>query len=223
MTPEIKSLTLERTAAIKTDLLVVLLDTSSVQAQSPLGAWVHQAIKAGDLDLSNPGQTLAGYRLPGMAAKKVLLLTTAGKPPSAWRASLHAALQSAKLSQASQACVVLPSGDPASVECALTVVYDASYVYTATKPSANPRRLKSVVLGVPQAQASKAAFERAHARCLGVELAREWGNRPANHATPTHLAKVAQELARHKRVSCEVLGPRQNQGPHGAGGQRHHL
>ena len=56
---------------------------------------------------------------------------------------------------------------------------------------------------------AKAAFERAHARCLGVELAREWGNRPGNHATPTHLAKVAQELAQHKRISCEVLGPRE--------------
>jgi leucyl aminopeptidase len=209
MTPEIKSLTLERSASLKTDLLVALLDTSAVQAQSPLGAWVHQAVKAGDLDLSKPGQTLSAYRLPGMAAKKVLLVTTGGKAPAAWRAPLQSALQAAKLSQVQQACLILPSGDPASVESALSAVDDASYVYTATKPSAKARLLQSVVLGVPQAQASKAAFERAHARCLGVELAREWGNRPGNHATPTHLAKVAQDLARHKGVSCEVLGPRE--------------
>jgi leucyl aminopeptidase len=44
---------------------------------------------------------------------------------------------------------------------------------------------------------------------LGVELAREWGNRPANHATPTHLAKVAQDLGRYKRMSCDVLGARE--------------
>ncbi len=209
MTPELKTLTLSQAAEVKTDLLVVLLPARVPEAQSPIGAWVHQASKAKDLDFSQVGQTLVGYRPPGVVARKLIVLTTADAAPAKWRAALAGALQGAKLSQTTQACVVLPSGDPASVEAALTAVFDASYVYTATKPSAKASQIKRCVLGVPQAKASQGAFERARARCLGVALAREWGNRPANHATPTHLAQVATELARHKRVTCQVMGPKE--------------
>ncbi len=209
MTPELKSLNLTQAAQVKTDLLVVLLAAKAPEAQSPLGAWIHQAVKARDIDLTKPGQSLHGYRPPGVAARRVLLLTTADVAPPKWRGALQSAMTAAKLAHQVQACVVLPGGDPASVEAALLALYDASYVYTATKPSAQASKLKTCVLGVPVAKASSAAFERARARALGVELAREWGNRPANHATPTHLAKVAQELGRHKRLSCQVLGPRE--------------
>ncbi|MEY2804167.1 MAG: hypothetical protein RL657_1503 [Pseudomonadota bacterium] len=209
MTPELKTLTLTQAATLKTDLLVVLLSAVAPQAQSPLGAWVHQAVKAQDLDLGQPGQVLQGYRPPGVSARRVVLVTTADAPPAKWRAALFSALQAAKCAQHSQIGLVLSAGDPASVEAAMIALYDAAYVYTATKPSAKASKVKQVVLGVPQAKASQKAFDRAHARCLGAELAREWGNRPANHATPTHLAQVAQELARHKRVSCQVLGPRE--------------
>jgi leucyl aminopeptidase len=44
----------------------------------------------------------------------------------------------------------------------------------------------------------------------GVEFAKEWGNRPANYATPTLLAQAAQSIAAGKSpVSCEVLGPKE--------------
>ena len=43
----------------------------------------------------------------------------------------------------------------------------------------------------------------------GVALAKEWGNRPANIATPKQLGKVAQVLAKHKRMTCKVLGPKE--------------
>ena len=41
----------------------------------------------------------------------------------------------------------------------------------------------------------------------GIELAREWGNRPANYATPTMLADAAKALAKQPRVQCKVHGP----------------
>ena len=44
------------------------------------------------------------------------------------------------------------------------------------------------------------------AQIAGVSLAREWGNRPANHATPDLLAQAAKALSKHPKVSCEVLG-----------------
>ena len=43
----------------------------------------------------------------------------------------------------------------------------------------------------------------------GVEFAKEWGNRPANYATPTQLAEAARSLAKAPQIGCEVLGPRQ--------------
>jgi leucyl aminopeptidase len=43
----------------------------------------------------------------------------------------------------------------------------------------------------------------------GIELAKEWGNRPANYATPTMLAEAARELASLPRIQCEVLGPKE--------------
>jgi len=42
-----------------------------------------------------------------------------------------------------------------------------------------------------------------------VREAREWANRPANHATPTMLGEAARALAKAPRVSCEVLGPKE--------------
>lgn len=41
----------------------------------------------------------------------------------------------------------------------------------------------------------------------GVEFAREWGNRPANHATPSLLGEAAKSLGRQPRIQCKVHGP----------------
>lgn len=39
-------------------------------------------------------------------------------------------------------------------------------------------------------------------------MAKEWANRPANHATPTMLAQAARSLSRLPKISCKVLGLR---------------
>jgi leucyl aminopeptidase len=66
-----------------------------------------------------------------------------------------------------------------------------------------------VVLAASNATALHASFTRAVAVVAGVELAKEWANRPANHATPTLLAQAAQALAKHAKISCEILGPKE--------------
>ena len=43
----------------------------------------------------------------------------------------------------------------------------------------------------------------------GIELAKEWGNRPSNHATPSKLAAAAKELGRFAGIKVEVLGPKE--------------
>ena len=53
------------------------------------------------------------------------------------------------------------------------------------------------------------ALQQAVAVARGVELAREWANRPGNHATPTLLADAARQLGKLPRIGCEVLGPKE--------------
>ena len=53
------------------------------------------------------------------------------------------------------------------------------------------------------------AFQTGVATVKGIELAKEWANRPANHATPTLLAQAAKALGKLPNTNCEVLGPKQ--------------
>ncbi len=61
---------------------------------------------------------------------------------------------------------------------------------------------------LPDAASVQAAFDRAVAAVAGIELAKEWGNRPANHATPTDLAHAARDLAKLPKIKCDILGPK---------------
>jgi leucyl aminopeptidase len=46
---------------------------------------------------------------------------------------------------------------------------------------------------------------RGEALAEGSTLAREWANRPGNHCTPTHLAKLAQGMVKTHGLKVEVL------------------
>jgi leucyl aminopeptidase len=97
----------------------------------------------------------------------------------------------------------------ASVRAVVCGLADASYVYTTTKSKFEGRSLNTVTIAAANAQELQQTFERSVAAVAGIEVAKEWANRPANHATPTHLARAAQALARSARVTCEVLGPKE--------------
>jgi leucyl aminopeptidase len=88
---------------------------------------------------------------------------------------------------------------------AITALAEASYVYTTTKSEQEGRSLESVAVALPDAHPLGDVFARAVAAVNGIELAKEWGNRPANYATPTHLAGVAKALAKFSRIKVEVL------------------
>jgi leucyl aminopeptidase len=106
----------------------------------------------------------------------------------------------------------MPDGTQQRVHALVQAVCDASYVFTTTKPSAKPSLLKRVTVGLPtpeKVKTVKVAFTTATALAQGVALAKEWGNRPANHATPAMLARAAQSLAKKLRIKCQVLGPKE--------------
>ncbi len=66
-----------------------------------------------------------------------------------------------------------------------------------------------MVVGAPVVAGVRRVCGRTVAVVTGVEFAKEWANRPANHATPTHLAQAAKDVAKAPKMRCEVLGPKE--------------
>jgi leucyl aminopeptidase len=128
------------------------------------------------------------------------------------RSAVTAALGALKGSNVRRVIVSLGwlAGDvngPASA--AVLAAADAVYTYQFTKSKPVPAKLQAVLLAVPDAQAVRASFDKSVGVARGVALAKEWGNRPANHATPTLLAGAAKELAKLRGISVQVLGPKE--------------
>jgi leucyl aminopeptidase len=96
------------------------------------------------------------------------------------------------------------------LQLALSSLADASYSYTTTLSKPKARTLKHVqVSSTHDSVDLRMAVLHAQALVAGVELAKEWANRPANHATPTHLAETAKTIASGRAFKCEVLGPKE--------------
>ena len=203
---ELKSLPSVRAAQHVTDLLAVLVTDLPKSASDPLGTLLVQAERSGDFQ-AKPGQTLSMWKVPGFRASRLVLIGAGAGQPRQLRQALAAAALAIKSAKAGHATVMLPAGHEAHAALAVQTVADGNYIYTATKPSAEASSLKTVVVGVVDTSGAKSAFNEGCARVAGMTLAREWGNRPANHATPSHLAKVAQALGREPGIRCEVLGP----------------
>ncbi|MEY4980009.1 MAG: hypothetical protein RLZZ352_2279 [Pseudomonadota bacterium] len=213
---ELKSLSLEQAAQTPADALLVLVpDTLPDSLQNPdasgaLGALVAQAVAHGDLD-SGPGKTLACYGVPGVQARRVVLVRVGSGSAQAVRQALVAGWASLKQPGVAQVAVLLSllPDSAAAVRAAVQASADASYTYTTTKPSAKARAVQQVLLAVNEASAVQAAFAQARATVVGVECAKEWANRPANHATPSDLADAARQLGRLPGIKTEVLGPKE--------------
>jgi leucyl aminopeptidase len=203
---ELKTLPSMRAAQHTTDVLAVVVTDLPTSATDPLGTLLVQAHRSGDFQ-GKPGQTLSMWKVPGFRASRLVLIGAGAGQPRQLRQALGAAAAAFKAAKARHGTVILPAGQESQAALAVQLVADGNYVYTATKPSAEASLLKTVVLGVSDVSAAKSAFNEGCARVAGMTLAREWGNRPANHATPSHLAKVAQSLGREKGIRCEVLGP----------------
>ncbi|MGV8804133.1 MAG: leucyl aminopeptidase [Polaromonas sp.] len=205
---ELKSLTPSLVGNEKTDALIALIPEGWKAGDDVLSALAASAIESGDLELK-AGKVLSAYRLPGMAAARVLLVGAGDGSAKSVRTAVAAALGALKGSNVQQAVLWLGAlGDvlPAAVQAAVVAAGDATYAYATTKSKPTPSKLQRVTLAVPDLQGARPAFEKASALVKGLELAKEWANRPANHATPTLLANAAKELGKLARMKVEVLG-----------------
>lgn len=206
----LKSLDLPQAALQKADALLVLVGENLPTGKDELSVLLRQARQSGDLD-AKAGKLLHLYRQSGVSARRVVLASVGDGSARQVRqavAAAVAALKGGKLKNLVLAFAVQPEADSVSavVRGALLALADASYVYTTTKPKADGRTLAQVLLALPDARPAKTAFAQAQALVHGIELAKEWANRPANHATPSQLADAAQALAKLPQIKCEVLG-----------------
>ncbi|MDR3004055.1 MAG: leucyl aminopeptidase [Acidovorax sp.] len=206
---DLKALDLAGAAAEKCDALLLLVPEGFKPGKDPLSQCIAQARKAGDLELA-AGKQLALYQPAGVAARRVLLLGAGNGDAKAVRSALTAAAATLKAPACKRAVVCLAALDaPAVVAAAVQTVAEVSYVYTATKPEAKTPALARVTVGVADKAAAAEAFALGEAVAAGVGLAREWANRPANHATPTLLAGAAKTLAKQRGIQCKVHGPKE--------------
>jgi leucyl aminopeptidase len=193
----------------KTDALLVLLTSAFTPQKDALSTLIGKVIKSGDL-APKAGQMLDIFRPQGMACTRLLLLYVGEGGSVEVRKAVAAAygvLKPCKLKDLTLCFLQQPTAP--TLRVALTTLADASYAYTLTKSKPEGRSLHKVTCVLPDEQAHRADFDRAVAAVAGIELAKEWGNRPANHATPSHLAEAAQHLAKLPKIKCDVLGPKE--------------
>jgi leucyl aminopeptidase len=214
---DFQSQDLASAAQEKCDALVVLVPDGLRAGRSPLEALVAQAIKDGDLDTKS-AKPLALYRASQVKADRLVLVGIAAGSAAQVRAAVAAALAQVKSPKLKRLVLAFaaPAQD-AALRAAAVAAADGSYVFTHTKSKPSPRTLSAVRLCAPEStafavQGRTDVQRRVEATIAGMEFAKEWANRPANHATPTLLAKAARDLVKaagSPRFACEVLGPAQ--------------
>jgi leucyl aminopeptidase len=209
---ELKPLSGAQAARWAVDAVLVLVPDSLVAADGDdaLTELVREALRRGDLE-SGAGKCLSCYRPAGFKASRVVLVRAGDGSATAVRKAMTAGLSQLKVPGVKKLGVLLSllERDATVVRTAMTAAADATYSYVTTKPSAHARSLQQIVLGVKDLAASRQEFQMGQALVSGVELAKEWANRPANHATPSQLADVARKLGRKPRIKTEVLGPKE--------------
>ena len=207
---EITPLSLTGACQDKTDALIVLVSDTFKPGNDALSQLISHALHVNDLEFK-AGKLLPAYLAPGIRAARVWLLGCGKGSAANMKTALSAVMPAVKSAQVVSLTVVSTSSlDNVALHVAVQGVADGSYVYTTTVSKPTPRKLKKVRFGVPVLNAAtQTAFDTAVATVSGVELAKEWANRPANHATPKLLAQAAQQLAKSAKLTCQVLGPKE--------------
>ncbi|MEW6480941.1 MAG: leucyl aminopeptidase [Pseudomonadota bacterium] len=207
---ELKSVSLDQSSRLSLDaLLVAVPDGLSISASGddPLSRLISQALAPGGLE-EGVGKLLVCFRPAGIKAARVVLVRTGQSRPSDVKKAIAAAAAQVRQPGTAKVGLMLSTLTDVSdaLPAAVQAMSEAHYVYTQTKPSAKPSPVRQVVIGVPDASAVRDIHARACAVAHGIGVAREWANRPANHATPTQLADAARSLARKGGFDCQVLG-----------------
>jgi leucyl aminopeptidase len=207
---ELKTLSLAAAAKSSSEVLIVLISDQFQAAKDPLSLLIEKAIKAKDFS-SKTGKVLHAYAAPGVSATKLVFLGVGAAKAVDMRSAMTGLTASLNAAETKKLTVVSPESlSASSLQALLVALAEGTYVYGTTKSKPATRALTQVNLGLPSVNLSlQNALKATVGMIQGIEFAKEWANRPANHATPTMLAKAAMALAKSGAMSCEVLGPKE--------------
>lgn len=189
------------------DALIVLWPKDHQAGQDLVSAWVGKALQAGDFE-NKTGSILQSYGMAGLKARRVVVVSTGDGQPVDLRSAVQTAWASLKTGKTRRLAVHM-HGElaPEQLQQLVIELAEASYVYTTTLSKPKARTLQQVDISTAQLNATlRASLLKAQATVAGIETAKEWANRPANHATPAHLASAAKALAKSPGMDCEILG-----------------
>ena len=201
-------------ASLAVDALLVVVTGKAADSRLEAGVreLAAEAFKAGDLQ-DKAGRALYLHRPAGLKAARLVFASAGGTDPKALQRALAAGLAQLDALGARELAVWAPFALSAEhAEAAVAAGAAATYVYRHTKPSAPPAKaLARITLLCAKGEAKAVAqgIKRGKAIAAGVKLARELGNRPGNHCTPSQLAEQALKLAKSPGVKVEVLDRKQ--------------
>ena len=212
---ELKTLTPARLCAEKCEVLVLLVPEDAQALgdnDDPATSMAKLAIKSGDFD-GKTGKILSCYRPLGITATRLVLLGAGDGSAKSIRTAVGTAMSSFKNGHAGASRRIVLSlhalREPeARIRTAVMACGEGGYVYSSTKSKSPPAGVEKVTLAVPHAAVAKSAFEEGVALVKGLAFAKEWANRPSNHATPTLLAGAARELGKLPGIKVEIFGPK---------------
>ena len=198
------------------DALLVVVVGTMVPAglDKSVAALLDDAVKHGDFEFK-AGRCLYLHRPAGLKAARLAYVAAADGSAKALKAAIAAGLSPLKALGVAEVAVASVGGEAltaAHAQALVAAVGDAVYVYRHTKPSAPAApKLRKVTLVCAKAQATALAngLRQGQAVAAGVAVAREYANRPANHATPSFLAKEAKQLGKQHGFKVEVFDRKQ--------------
>jgi leucyl aminopeptidase len=177
---------------------------------------VREVLRRGDME-GKLGSTLLLYRVPGVAAERVLLVglgEEADLREREYREAARAAVKAAQETGAASATLCFTEIKASRRDTAwkarqvALVAAECAYRFEHMKSKkSDPRPLAHIELLAVARDAAAVArgLRQGEAIGAGVSLAKDLGNLPANVCTPTYLAEQARKIARKWKLEIEVL------------------
>jgi leucyl aminopeptidase len=174
------------------------------------------AVASGDISL-RAGSTLLLHAVPGVAAKRVLVVGIGSENDYSNKVFAKAVAAAFKALKGTAVTDLVISLDPKQkaadlawkVEQSAILAIEGSYRFNQLKTQADDKNVGKALTfhfdGKVDEKAVKAAFERGAAIGEGMSLTKTLGNLPPNIATPTYLAETAKSLAKQFKFKCTVL------------------
>jgi len=205
---------------LKTDCLVLgvhengVLTEAGKKVDKASGNAITKAVKSGDITGKSGGILLLSG-LAGIAADRVLLVGL-GKPDElnekTYRSAVSAAVKALQDTGSRNAVLTLTELKVKNYDAtwnirqAVSQADDALYRFDKLKSKKDdtPRPLRKIAFTSAAPEAA-GALKEGSAIAAGQSLMKDLANLPANHCTPTHLAKAAVALGKELGLKVDVL------------------